>query len=152
MAHLPYVMIVVAGLSVLAHAPAQAVGTEDTAVETALAPDYAAAKARIDAQDYAGALPMLDLIIVAEPANANAWNLHGFANRKLGKMKAAAKSYETALKLNPAHLGALEYQGEMFLELGQPDMAKANLTRLQDLCGNCEEAEDLAQALAAAGA
>jgi Flp pilus assembly protein TadD len=145
---LTYLLI---GLSALALAPAHAAGTEDTAVEAELAPDYAAAKALIDAQDYAGALPLLDLLTVAEPGNADAWNLHGFANRKLGNMEMAAKSYETALKLNPAHLGAMEYQGEMFVETGQIEAAKTNLTRLQDLCGTCEQSDDLAEAIGAAG-
>jgi hypothetical protein len=53
--------------------------------------------------------------------------------------------------VNPDHIGALEYQGELFVMTGQLDRAKANLDRLNNLCGNCEEAEDLAKALAKAG-
>jgi predicted Zn-dependent protease len=147
---LSYVLIGLIGLLSVALDPALAAGTEDTAVEAELAPDYTAAKALIEAQDFAGALPLLDALVVAEPGNADAWNLHGFANRKLGNMEVAAKSYDTALTLNPAHLGALEYQGEMFLETGKVDAAITNLAKLKGLCGECEQAEDLAAAIGAA--
>ena len=53
-----------------------------------------------------------------------------------------------ALKINPAHLGALEYQGEMYVETGKLDNAKANLAVLKKLCGDCEQADDLAKAIA----
>jgi hypothetical protein len=49
-------------------------------------------------------------------------------------------------------LGALEYQGELFITTGKLDQAKANLAKLQGLCGTCEEAQDLEAALKAAGA
>lgn len=144
---LPCILI---GLLSLSLTPAFAAGTDDTAIVAELAPDYTAAKALIDAQDYAGALPLLNALTVAEPANADAWNLHGFANRKLGNLEVAAKSYDTALTLNPAHLGALEYQGEMFVETGQLDAAITNLAKLKGLCGACEQADDLAAAIGAA--
>ena len=148
---LSFVLIGLFGLLSMALDPAQAAGTEDESIETELAPTYAAAKAMIDAKDYAGALPLLDQITQTEPDNADAWNLRGFANRKLGHIDVAATSYEMALKINPAHLGALEYQGEMFVETGKIDAAKANLTALQGLCGDCEQAEDLAKAIGANG-
>jgi Flp pilus assembly protein TadD len=126
-------------------------GSEDKTEDTSGA-DYQSAETAILAGNFAQALPILSALIDAEPDNADAWNLLGFASRKSGDLAAAEIAYATALKINPDHLGALEYQGEMYLELMQPDMAKANLARLQSLCGDCEEAEDLAQALAAAGA
>ena len=66
-------------------------------------------------------------------------------------MDVAATSYTAALKINPGHLGALEYQGEMYLELGQTDAAMANLKKLQGLCGDCEEATDLAESIGMKG-
>jgi len=106
----------------------------------------------VDSGDYATALPMLAALTRAQPDSANAWNLYGFTNRKLGHFDEAAAAYDTALRLNPEHRGALEYQGELFLQTGQPDKARANAARLQELCGSCEEYEDLAAALKAAGA
>ena len=147
---LAYVLIGLIGLLSAALDPAMAAGTEASA-DSEPNPAYAEAKAKIAAEDYAGALPLLDQLTTDQPDNADAWNLRGFANRKLGNMDVAAASYTTALKLNPGHLGALEYQGEMYLELGQTDAAKANLKSLQDLCGDCEQADDLAEAIAAKG-
>ena len=146
-----YVLIGLFGLLSMALDPAMAAGSSDDSSETDSAPTYAEAKAKIDAEDYAAALPLLDKITGDEPQNADAWNLRGFANRKLGNMDVAATSYTAALAINPGHLGALEYQGEMYLELGQTDAAKANLKKLQGLCGACEEATDLAESIDAKG-
>ncbi|GLS85975.1 hypothetical protein GCM10010873_09490 [Cypionkella aquatica] len=143
-----YMLFGLLGLVSMALDPAMAAGTEEA---TEVDADYTKAKAKIAAEDYAGALPLLDQLTASQPENADAWNLRGYANRKLGNMDVAAASYTTALTLNPGHLGALEYQGEMFVELGQTDAAKANLKKLQDLCGDCEQAEDLAEAIGVSG-
>lgn len=144
------------GLRILALLAALGAGTafgEDTAApeEDAATSGYEQAQAAIEAGNFAGALPILAALTAAEPDNADAWNLLGYAARKSGDLAAAGLAYDRALKLDPDHLGALEYQGELYLETGKPDQAKANLARLRSLCGDCEEAEDLAQALAAAG-
>ena len=102
----------------------------------------------IDAENYQSAWSALSQITAVDTENADAWNLLGFSSRKLGKMKSAAFAYSMALRIDPKHLGALEYQGEMFMILGELDKAKANLEKLQTLCGDCEEAQDLAAAVA----
>ena len=131
--------------------PALAVGSDDGSSGTASAGDYEQAKAAIEAGEFAAALPILTAITTAEPQNADAWNLLGFSARKTGDLEAAAIAYARALTINPDHLGALEYQGEMFLQIGRPEAARANLETLQGLCGACEEAGDLQQAIADAG-
>ena len=131
--------------------PALAVGTEDGSSDSATLGAYEQAEAAIKAGDFAAALPILASITTAEPENADAWNLLGFSSRKTGDLEAAALAYAKALTINPGHLGALEYQGELFLEMGRPDEAKANLLTLQSLCGGCEEAADLQEAITAAG-
>ncbi|MDB5657861.1 MAG: Tetratricopeptide 2 [Cypionkella sp.] len=143
---LSFVLIGLFGLLSMALDPLMAAGTEESS-EADPAPTYTEAKAKIAAEDYAGALPLLDQLTKDQPENADAWNLRGYANRKLGNMDVAAVSYTTALKLNPGHLGALEYQGELYLELGQTDAAMSNLKTLQGLCGDCEEANELAEAI-----
>lgn len=149
MSHLlSYVFMAVVGLVSFALEPLNAAGTEDAVVETEGVGDYDTAKALIkDKQDYAGALPILVALTEAQPDYADAWNLRGFANRKLGNMDEAAAAYDTALKLNPDHLGALEYQGEMFIQTGKLEQAQANLAKLQVICGDCEQAQDLKKAL-----
>ena len=62
------------------------------------------------------------------------YNYLGFSYRKMGNMKLASFNYEKALTIDPKHKGALEYQGEMFITLGQLDKAKANLKKLNSIC------------------
>ena len=75
-------------------------------------------------------------------------NLLGFSARKQGNFDLAGQHYEEALALNPRHLGALEYQGELFLELGQFKKAQANLSKLMQYCGSeCDETKALRKAI-----
>lgn len=131
-------------------APARAVDTPTTKD----APDLANVRARIKAKDFAGALAELSAMVNSGVQHADVYNLMGFANRKSGDLGAAATWYGKALDFDADHKGALEYQGEMFLQLGQMEKAKANLARLVGLCPRgCEEREDLEKAIAeAAGA
>ncbi len=133
-------------------APVFAEGTSDGSSTEAASEDvYAEAKALVDTGNFVAALPILINLTKVDDQNADAWNLLGFANRMLGNKDDSAAAYLTVLAINPDHLGALEYQGELFLETGKPDLAKANLDRLKGLCGGCEEAEDLEKAIQAAG-
>ena len=54
------------------------------------------------------------------PNNADAWNLMGYAHRKLGQVDQALGFYQKALSLNAEHRGALEYLGELYLQTGRP--------------------------------
>jgi Flp pilus assembly protein TadD len=113
------------------------------------APDLDAARSLIDAGDFAGAVPVLESLAGSAPSDADVANLLGYALRNLGRLDEAGLWYARALETDPGHLGALEYQGEMFLMLGERARAEANLDRLTELCGSCEEREELAAALAA---
>lgn len=149
---LSYLVVALFALVSFATSPARAVGTSDEASESEVGiPVYAEAKASIAAGNYIAALPILLQLTADEPTNADAWNLLGFTQRKLGEFDAAGVAYDTALTINPGHLGALEYQGELFLQTGAVDRAKANLETLRGLCGDCEEFGDLEAALKAAG-
>lgn len=125
--------------------PAHAVGSVSApegvsleGVETAIA-----------AQDYVSADDQLQAILQDTPNDADALNLKGYVARKTGDFEAAAEWYARALVQDPNHLGALEYQGELFLQQGNRDAAEVNLARLKVLCGRCEAYEDLEQAVAA---
>lgn len=65
---------------------------------------------------------------------ADRLNLLGFTARKAGNLNKAGKYYDAALKLHPKHAGALEYQGELFIQLGMIDRAKLNLAKLEKIC------------------
>jgi tetratricopeptide (TPR) repeat protein len=114
------------------------------------APDLAAVRAKIKAKDFKGAIADLTPLLQTHQ-HADVYNLLGFSYRKTGDMKQGATFYAKALDFDPNHKGALEYQGEMYVELGQLDKAKANLVKLATLCPQgCEEREDLEKAIAAA--
>jgi tetratricopeptide (TPR) repeat protein len=116
------------------------------------APDLASPRAKIKAKDFKAAIDELTPML-ATNQHADIYNLMGFSLRKSGDVKQAATFYAKALDFDPNHKGALEYQGEMFVELGQIDKAKVNLARLVTLCPQgCEEREDLAQAIVKASA
>lgn len=110
---------------------------------------YQQAVGKIGAQDFTAALVLLTKADAAKPNDPDTLNLLAYSNRKLGYLDAAADFYGRALAIDPNHLGALEYQGELFLQQGNTNAAKANLTRLETLCpSGCEERTALEQALA----
>ena len=52
----------------------------------------------------------------------------------------------------PAHLGAHEYLGELYLQRGELEQARAQLAELERLCpAGCEERSELAEAILAQG-
>jgi tetratricopeptide (TPR) repeat protein len=110
------------------------------------APDLTSPRAKIKAKNFTAAIAEL-VPLLSTHQHADIYNLLGFSHRKSGDMKWAATYYGKALDFDPNHKGALEYQGELFIELGQFDHAKANLAKLAKLCPtSCEELEDLQKA------
>ena len=112
--------------------------------------DYAAAEEAVKAGKYAAAIPLLEKVVARDGKNADAWNYLGFSNRKLGKFSEALADYEKALAINPDHLGANEYLGELYLETGDMPKAEERLAKLDRLCiFGCEEYRTLKAAVAA---
>jgi tetratricopeptide (TPR) repeat protein len=105
----------------------------------------------IAAKKWPEAIASLKKAAALDPKDADIQNLLGFSTRNNGDYPGALAFYDVALKLNPKHLGALEYQGEAFVKLGQMPKAKANMATLKKLCGtSCEQYKDLAAAVKAA--
>ena len=141
-------LVLCLAVAVLLGPVSHAVGADSPSPYTA--PDLSAARAKIKAKDFAGALalmrPMLNTTI-----HADLFNLMGFSLRKTGDRTQAFVYYQKALALQPDHVGALEYQGELYVETGQIDKARANAAHLKRLCPKgCEELEDLEAAIAKA--
>jgi Flp pilus assembly protein TadD len=107
-----------------------------------------AAQKKVDASDYRGAIPILTAVVQKDPNNADALNLMGYSLRKTGQTSLALQYYNKALTLNPKHLGANEYLGELYVEQGQLDKARERLAVLQAACGNCAQTQDLSKAIA----
>lgn len=115
---------------------------------TSISALYAKAKNKVDAEDYRGAMPILDKIIAKDPRNADALNLMGYCSRRLGDVDEGLEYYEKALKINPNHVGANEYLGELYLELKDLPKAEARLKVLAKACNGCEEQRELEEAIA----
>ncbi len=105
--------------------------------------DYNDAVTMIDDKDYGGAIPLLKKVVAMEPTNADALNYLGYAHRMLGKQTEALSYYEQALALQPQHVGANEYLGELYLEMKQLPKAEERLAVLEQACGDCKEYVEL---------
>jgi tetratricopeptide (TPR) repeat protein len=105
--------------------------------------EYAQAQTAITQQDFQGAVSHLNNVLVSQPNNPDVLNLMGFSKRKMGDQTAAMEYYDKALSLQPNHIGANEYLGELYLELKLPAKAQERLDVLQQACGNCEEYGEL---------
>jgi len=75
-------------------------------------------KALIDNKDFKPVVLLLKAALAKAPNNAGAWNLMGYAHRKLGQVDQALGFYQKALSLNAEHRGALECLGELYLQTG----------------------------------
>ena len=111
--------------------------------------EYAQAQTAINQQDFQGAVSHLNNVLVSQPNNPDVLNLMGFSKRKMGDQTAAMEYYDKALSLQPNHIGANEYLGELYLELKQPAKAQERLDALQQICGNCEEYGELKEKIEA---
>jgi len=112
--------------------------------------DVVKAAALVDQGKFAEAIPLLKRVVVTEPKNADAYNYLGYSHRKLGAKDVALGYYQKALDLKPRHLGANEYLGELYLELGDIKSAEERLDVLDWACLlGCEEYTDLKNAIEA---
>jgi len=127
-------------------ASAWAMGTSDTD-ESEQADPYKQAKSLIDDEKYDKAIPLLQQLIKDKGAYADALNLLGYSYRKSGDQKTALDYYNQALAMQPDHLGANEYLGELYLEMKMPAEAKERLAVLKRACGSCTEAKELEAAI-----
>ena len=105
---------------------------------------YERAVKYLDKQDYAKANKALKAYTKSEPDDADGWNLYAYANRKMNKFEKAEMYYEKALNIDPDHKGALEYQGELYMQTNRPDLAQEYLVKLVKLCpDSCYELQQL---------
>ena len=130
---------------------AGSVSSNEDKTNTTHSKEYYKAVKLIKANKFKDAIIILESLVTANPKDADILNYLGFSFRKTGDLVKSSNYYERALNINPKHLGALEYQGELFITLGKIDKAKANLARIDDICfTRCKELRELEKAISAA--
>ena len=128
--------------------PTQAASTPTPAAVKTVNDELAKVTTLLNANNFKQALADLKIIDSEFKNNADVNNLLGYSSRKLKQYKPADAYYKKALKINPNHLGALEYQGELFVLTNKVPAAKKNLAKLEKLCGlKCGEYLDLKKAI-----
>ena len=142
-------------LATLVAAPALAADTTPEPPATPAAPaapaaagPLAATQAHIKAHRWQSAIDELRRVNATIDADWN--NLMGYALRKRARpdLDGAKRHYDAALRINPQHLGALEYAGELALMKRDLPTAEAHLATLTRLCTTpCEPLDDLRAAV-----
>jgi tetratricopeptide (TPR) repeat protein len=113
---------------------------------------YAEAVGLINQDRFAEAFATLQRAEAAVGPHPDVLNYMGFVSRKLGRLEDSLAYYTAALHIDPDHLGANEYLGELYIQMGQLDRAERQLARLDDLCAyGCQQREELARWIEAAG-
>lgn len=111
---------------------------------------YAEAVGLINQERYSESLEALARAHAAVGPHPDVLNYMGFASRKLGRFDDALAYYQEALAIDPDHLGANEYLGELYLQMGDFGRARRQLARLDELCAyGCAQREELARWIAA---
>jgi len=110
---------------------------------------YELAEKHIDNKSYDKSLKLLKKLTKREDLGtkrADIYNLLGFSYRKLEKpnLDKSFAAYMMAIEIDPSHLGAHEYLGELYLMRDQKDKAVIILNKLDQLAGsNTEEYKEL---------
>jgi Flp pilus assembly protein TadD len=103
------------------------------------------------AERYEEAIALLKLLVSDEPEDADALSLLGYSLRKSGDLDRAEGFYLRALGVEPDHRGANQYLGELYVERGRLEAARARLEVLDAVCGDsCDGRDALAAAISAA--
>jgi len=112
-------------------------------------PQMDSARDAVAAKNWPGAIAILRELAASDPKNADVENLLGYSYRMLGQYPQAFFYYDKALALDPRHKGALEYEGEAYLETNQLPKAEINLSALRSACGasGCDEIAMLTDAI-----
>ncbi len=114
---------------------------------------YELAEKHIYNQSYEKSLKLLKKLTKREDLGkkrADIYNLLGFSYRKLENpdLDKSFAAYMMAIEIDPSHLGAHEYLGELYLMRDQEDKALLMLEKIVQLAGiNTEEYKDLKNAI-----
>ena len=102
---------------------------------------YERAKKYIDENNYKKSLKVLKSLTKREDLlgfRADIYNLLGFSYRKLSnpELEKSFAAYMMAIEINPKHIGAHEYLGELYLMMNNKDKAFEMLVKLETIAGS----------------
>jgi tetratricopeptide (TPR) repeat protein len=105
---------------------------------------YAAGRHLAEQGRYAEAITILSL--AADKTDPRILNYLGYSHRKAGRVTVGLGYYQEALRHNPDYTLVREYMGEAYLQQGNVEAAKEQLTEIEKRCGKgCEEYAELAE-------
>jgi Flp pilus assembly protein TadD len=105
---------------------------------------YVQAVSLINEKRYDEALASLSLAAATFGPLPDILTYQGFSWRKKGDYDRAETYYRQALAIDPKHIGALEYYGELKVARGDVAGAKLMLARLDKVCAyGCADADEL---------
>jgi tetratricopeptide (TPR) repeat protein len=107
-------------------------------------------KDALAASQYVAAQTAFENAVVADPMSAEAYTYLARAEQQQNQFAAARWHYEIALRLDPDHVEALSWAGELDIKLdANSEAASRKLARLERVCGaQCPQYQLLAEALA----
>ena len=82
---------------------------------------------QIGADEYKEAVTTLDTIVARFPKYAEGWNQRAFAHFHLDQYEESLDDIAKALKLEPRHFGAMSGRGIIYINRGEPLLAKETL-------------------------
>lgn len=95
--------------------------------------DVAAKKDKSAEKRFRRALERGEKAVTLDEKYAEAWNLVGYAARKLKNYDRAVEAYQRCLTLKPDYAPAREYLGEAYVEMGKIDLARQQLAAIDAL-------------------
>jgi tetratricopeptide (TPR) repeat protein len=105
---------------------------------------YAAGRHLAEQGRYGEAITLLSL--AADKTDPRILNYLGYSHRKAGRVTVGLGYYQEALRHNPDYTLVREYMGEAYLQQGNVEAAKEQLTEIEKRCGKgCEEYAELAK-------
>ena len=105
---------------------------------------YAAGRHLAEQGRYGEAITMLSL--AADKTDPRILNYLGYSHRKAGRVTVGLGYYQEALRHDPDYTLVREYMGEAYLQQGNVEAAKEQLTEIEKRCGKgCEEYAELAR-------
>jgi len=141
-------LTIILGLTALS--TATAADTESSPAKNAASADFVAGKQAVEDKKWLLAAENFKRATLQDPKNADAWNMLGYSNRWAGKYPEAFDAYARALALEPNHRGANSYLGVAYVRTHDLSKARAQLAKLDAICGNkeCDEYKLLDKAIA----